>query len=83
MENNYILPLPKQEIVNFIEGCTMIQNGKYSACVLLNSKNDSVIRNEVIRLHARNVLYTINKFASIGNYMELTNDLRKGAQNLS
>jgi hypothetical protein len=77
LEGNCIIPLLKTEIVQFIEDCTIIENGKYSACIMLNSNNDNVVKNEVIRLHARKVLYTLNKFATIGRYMTLTQDLRK------
>jgi len=77
LHENKILPLDKDEIFDFIKKCTRVENGLYSASILLQNSSAAVVSNEVIRLHARNVLYMLNQYASLGTYIGLTNDLRK------
>jgi len=67
------------EVVPFINEYSLFTNTKYLAPLALKSNNDKVRANQAIILHARQVLYTLNKFASIEDLLELTKKMKKAA----
>jgi hypothetical protein len=73
-----VLPIQKCDLASFIDNCTSIENGKYSAAIILTSNNPDATKLEVIRLHARHVLFTLNRLASLQTYMTVVENLQKG-----
>jgi hypothetical protein len=72
-----ILPMKDEEVIPFIESCSLYDNTKYLAPLALKSDDPTIRGNQALILHARNVLYTLNKYASIKNLLRMTKELKK------
>lgn len=79
VHNFTILPLDESEIPSFVSACSMYKNGELIVSLALKSSNPVVRSNLGISLHARYVLYTLNKFASLDEMMSITSKFRKAA----
>ncbi|MFY9619873.1 MAG: hypothetical protein WAQ99_08680 [Pyrinomonadaceae bacterium] len=79
LKGRMIVPMKESEINAFIDKCSVYDNTRLFAPLALSSKNPSVRTNQAISLHARNVLYTLNKFTSIKDLLALTKKLKKGS----
>jgi len=77
IKNNTVMALDDSEVVAFVEACSIFTNTKYSAPLTLKSSNPMVRANQAVILHARYVLYTLNKFASIEDLLAMTKRLKK------
>lgn len=80
IKENTILPMDEQEVVPFIESCTLFANTALTAPMALKSRNPTIRANQVIRIHARHVLYTLNRFSSIDDLMRLAKNSKKVAR---
>lgn len=74
-----IEPMVASEVVDFIEACSLYRNAKLVSPLALRSKNPTVRFNQAIKLHARHVLYTLNKFTSIEDLLFMAKRLKKAA----
>jgi hypothetical protein len=74
-----VVAMNDSEVIRFIDDCSLFVNTKYLAPLALKSSNLTIKANQVIILHARQVLYTLNKFASIEDLLEMTKRLKKTA----
>jgi hypothetical protein len=72
-----VVAMNDSEVIRFIDDCSLFVNTKYLAPLALKSSNLTIKANQVIILHARQVLYTLNKFASIEDLLEMTKRLKK------
>lgn len=72
-----VVVMNDSEVIRFIDDCSLFVNTKYLAPLALKSSNLTVKANQAIILHARQVLYTLNKFASIEDLLEMTRRLKK------
>lgn len=77
IKNNAVLPLDDSEVVSFVEACSLFSNTRYFAPLALKSSNAKIRANQAVILHARYVLYTLNKFASIEDLLAMTKKLKK------
>lgn len=78
--NNTILAMTKEEIPDFIEECSLLCNAAYFAAMALTSNNPIVRRNYAVKLHARHVLFQMNKFASISSLLNLERAMQKNGR---
>lgn len=74
---NAILPMDDVEVVKFIESCSLYDNTRYLAPLALKSGDPTIVGNQALILHARNVLYELNKYASIKDLLRMTKKLKK------
>lgn len=72
-----IVPMKNDEVIALIESCSLYDNTRYFAPLALSSSDPRIRSNQAIALHARNVLYTLNKFTSIEDLLALTKRLKK------
>jgi hypothetical protein len=75
-----ILPMPESQLSAFVQSCSFFRNATFSAPLALNSRNPVVRSNQVIKLHARSVLTTLNQFSSVDDLLELAKKLKKVAK---
>ena len=75
--NNVISAMTKEDIPEFIEECTLLHNATLFAPIALTSSNPIVRRNYAVKLHARHVLFQMNKFASINSLLNLERTMQK------
>jgi hypothetical protein len=78
--NNTVLPMAESRLLNFVENCSLFRNSLYTAPLALKSQNLIVRENQVIKLHARHVLITLNQFSSIEDLLRLTRKLKKAVE---
>ncbi len=83
LENRAVLPLPNDEVPDFIRACSVYQNAELFAPIVLRSKNARARHNKAIQLHARHVLYTLNSFASLDAFMRLARRFPKAGQQIN
>ncbi len=83
IENNTIVPMGETQIVPFIEGCSIFRNVAFIAPLALKSNNPNVKGNQVVKLHTRHVLYTLNQFSSIDDLLNMAENLKKGRSLMS
>lgn len=74
-----ILPLDDSEIPSFVSACSMYRNGGLIVALALKSSNPIVRSNLGIGIHARHVLYTLNRFASLDEMMSIASTFRKAS----
>jgi len=79
LRDNAISELRQADIPAFINECCMYKNAAFVAALALKSKNPTVRCNQSIKLHARHVLYTLNRFASLDEIRTMTTRFRKVA----
>jgi hypothetical protein len=72
-----VVHMDDTEVIPFIESCGLFNNTKFLAPLALKSKNPTIRDNQAIILHARHVLYTLNKFASIEDLLSMTKKFKK------
>jgi hypothetical protein len=77
IEGNSIVRMPEDKICEFVNCCSVFDNAKYLAVVALKSKKEDLRDTEVVKLHARFVLYALNSFVSIADLSTMTTKLRK------
>ena len=77
--DNGIVPMPDSEIPKFIDECSLLTNSKFFAPLALNSSNPIIRQNQAIKLHARHVLMTLNKYASIDDLLKIVKSMKKKA----
>jgi len=77
IRDSIVAPLPKHEVMPFIKACCVFSNTEYIAPLALTSSNPTVRANQAVILHARYVLYTLNKFASIEDLLAMTKRMKK------
>lgn len=77
IRNGAVVAMNDSEVIRFIDDCSLFINTKYLAPLALKSSNATVRANQAIILHARQVLYTLNKFASIEDLLKMTRRLKK------
>lgn len=68
-EDNKLLPMTKEDIFDFTEKTSIVDNFKYSILFALFSEDPNVRQATAINLHARRVLITLNKYFTIRNLM--------------
>lgn len=78
IQDRTILPMAESQIPEFIESCSLYKNATFSAPLALKSRNVTVRNNQVIRMHARRVLATLNQFSSIEDLLKLAKKSKKG-----
>jgi len=71
-----IEPLPHSGYVRFVERCNDFVNMRATSMLTLRSGNQIVRRNEVVRLHARNVLRTMSSTASLFQLLNLAEEVQ-------
>jgi hypothetical protein len=71
-----IEPLPHSDYVRFVERCNDFVNMRATSILMLRSGNEAVRRNEVVRLHARNVLRTMSSTASLFQLLNLAEQVQ-------
>ena len=67
----------RDEITTLIETISLYDNTRYFAPLALSSSDAKIRSNQAIALHARNVLYTLNRFTSIEDLLAHTKRLKK------
>lgn len=72
-----VVAMNDSEIIHFIDECSLFANTKYLAPLALKCADPKIRGNQAIILHARRVLYTLNKFSSIEDLLEMTKRLKK------
>jgi hypothetical protein len=72
-----VVAMNDSEIVRFIDECSLFANTKYLAPLAFKSADSKIRGNQAIILHARKVLYTLNKFSSIEDLLAMTKKLKK------
>ena len=77
LHNGAVIPRPFDEYSSFINECSRFRNTRIYAKQALESKRVETRRNEAIKIHAQNVLYNLNKFASRKDLLAMTKNLRK------
>jgi hypothetical protein len=77
VRDGVVVTMNDSEVIRFIDDCSLFVNTKYLAPLALRSTNLKIKANQVVILHARQVLYTLNKFASIEDLLEMTKRLKK------
>lgn len=77
IKNNAISEMTKEEVPEFILECSLLQNAAFFAPIALTSSNPIVRRNYAVKLHARHVLFQMNKFASINSLLNLDRTMQK------
>ncbi len=77
IRNNTISAMTKEEMPEFIEECSLLQNASFFAPIALTSNNPVVRHNYAVKLHARHVLFQMNKFASINSLLNLEKTMQK------
>jgi hypothetical protein len=70
--------MPQKEYAAFVDRCNDFTNLRKASILALNSKTPSVRCNEVIRLHARNVLRTMHASASIFQLVVMAERIEAG-----
>jgi hypothetical protein len=76
-QDNAIVSMSDADLPGFVQECSLIANSWYHAPLALKSKNPMVRENQAMKLHARHVLYTMNKYASIDDLLKMVGSLRK------
>jgi hypothetical protein len=77
IRNGAVVAMNDYEVIRFIDECSLFVNTKYLAPLALKSSNLKIKANQATILHARQVLYSLNKFASIEDLLEMTKRLKK------
>lgn len=72
-----VVAMNDSDVMRFIDECSLFANTKYLAPLALKSSIPTIRANQAVILHARSVLYTLNKFASIEDLLEMTKRLKK------
>jgi len=80
LDGRAVLPLPDEEVPAFIRACSVYQNAELLAPIVLRSSNATARHNQAIKLHARHVLYTLNRFASLDAFMRLARRFPKAGR---
>lgn len=80
IDGRAVLPLPDEEVPSFIRACSVYQNAEFMAPIILRSNNATARHNQAIKLHARHVLYTLNRFASLDAFMRLARRFPKAGR---
>lgn len=80
LEGGTVVPITTNKgIAEFVEKTSLFKNAKLIAPLALTSRNQTARCNQAISLHARNVLLTVNKYASTKHLLAMTKRLRKAA----
>jgi hypothetical protein len=79
VRDNCIAPMNQQDVMSFVDSCAIFQNTSYVAPLALSSANPVVRANQALRLHARHVLQSLNRYASVEDLLRLPRGLSKGA----
>lgn len=74
-----VVHMSDDRVIPFIESLGLFTNTKFLAPLALKSANPTIRDNQAIILHARHVLYTLNKFASIEDLLAMTKKFKKAA----
>lgn len=77
MSNDAIVTISDQDLGSFIENSSLFKNARIVAPIALRSSDSEVRQREAIKLHARHVLYTLNRYASIDDLLKMTKSLKK------
>lgn len=77
IQGDVVCPMTEEEVIEFIRQCSLFANARYLAPLALNSPDRAVRVAQVVRLHSRHVLYTLNEFATVAGLLDLTRGLRK------
>lgn len=78
-QDNAIVPMSDSELPRFIDECSLLTNSKLFAPLALKSNNPIVRHNQAIKLHARHVLMTLNKYAAIDDLLKMVKSMKKKA----
>ena len=78
IKNNAIVVLDEYDLSSFVEACSVFENTKHVAPLALKSTNATVRANQIVILHARHVLFTLNKFTGIKELLAMTKKFKKG-----
>ncbi len=78
LKGKAIVPMKdRDEIIALIEKISFYDNTKYFAPLALSSSDAKIRTNQAIALHARNVLYSLNRFTSIKDLLSHIKRLKK------
>jgi hypothetical protein len=78
LKGKAIVPMTdRDEIISLIKAISLYDNTRYFAPLALSSSDSKVRSNQAIALHARNVLYSLNRFTSIKALLAHTKRLKK------
>lgn len=77
---NVVIPMDSERAASFIERCSIYRNAQLIAPVALRSKEATVRYNQAAKLHARHVLYTLNQFASLKDFMKMASRFPKAGR---
>jgi hypothetical protein len=77
IQKGTIVRRQESEIIALIDRCLIFTNAKLFARMALKSRQQKIREIEIIKLHARNVLYTLNEYASISDLSSETKRFKK------
>lgn len=78
LKDKAIVPMTdRNEIIALIDAISIYDNTRYFAHLALSSSDPKIRSNQAIALHARNVLYSLNRFTSIEDLLAHTKKLKK------
>jgi hypothetical protein len=77
LKGKRIVPMNDNEVISFIAAISTYDNTRCFAPLALSDNDSQVRTNQAIALHARNVLFTLNKSMSLKNLSAITKRLKK------
>jgi len=63
--------MPREEFASFVKRCSIFTNSSLFAPLALSSSNQTIRGNQVVKLHARDVLYTLSVYSSVDELSSL------------
>lgn len=75
--NSTLVTLPESEYSKFVHQMAAFKNTRIFSGIAFKSKNPEIRKNLTIKLHAQNVLYNLNKFASTVVLIQMAKDQSK------
>lgn len=77
VRDDTIVMLTDDEVVAFVERTSLFRSTKLFFAMALKTSQMAVRRNQIIKLHARYVLHTLNTYASISDLSSMIKTLKK------
>jgi hypothetical protein len=71
-----VVPMASRDLIEFTQRCSIFENSMYIAPLALNSENPVVRGNQVVKLHARDVLYALAECGSVDQLTWLATRVR-------
>jgi hypothetical protein len=71
-----VIPMTPSEIAVFVRRCTIFENSMYIAPLALHSASTTIRANQVVKLHARDVLYALAECGAIEQLTKLADRVK-------